>query len=695
MGCISRKTLRGWIVKGCLGSVMLTGCHPVDRFHAWRDSKNVSYYQEFVTRIEQPVETACMDSQIAETLNPFAVENPADLPAMELGLQDAIQMALQNSEVLRNIGGTVVSGPQGSPTQIDPALTDLNPLGGTQAALAAFDATVSSQLFWQKNDVPQNFSPQGLPPEIADLLGVFAFNQTLGTNINQIQKRTATGATYSLRSNVIYDRNNRPNRKYESDFSGFLEAEYRQPLMQGAGTTFNRIAGPGGIVGQYNGVLIARINTDISLADFENGVIRLINDVETAYWELYFTYRNLEAQISGRENALRTWQRIRELQKVGYRGGEADAEAQARSNYYLFASQLNDALSGPNGMYAAEQRLRYMIGYPATDGRLLKPVDDPIQAEVMFDWQASLADATNRRVEVRRQEWTIKRRELELIASRLNKRPRLDALTRYRYRGLGDHLFGARNPAESTDSFFSNLGTGDYQEWQGGFEWTYNVGLRQASAAVRHAQLNLAREVAVLKEQQLRISHDLSNAARQISRSYEQMQINYNRIEADKLQVEVLRNRYEKGLININFLLQAQQQLANSTSAFFRSLVDYNLAIRDFHREKGSLLNYNQVALSEEPLNGSMLSGAYERGRYFTPRDNPQEVIVRDRISAGPFDPSTVGTPGVASGVVETIESAPPAEIVEPSARAPGVPATGRETTLEQIVEPVRAPLPK
>jgi hypothetical protein len=90
-------------------------------------------------------------------------------------------------------------------------------------------------LFWQKNDVPQNFSPQGLPPEIADLLGVFAFNQTLGTNINQIQKRTATGATYSLRSNVIYDRNNRPNRKYESDFSGFLEAEYRQPLMQGAG----------------------------------------------------------------------------------------------------------------------------------------------------------------------------------------------------------------------------------------------------------------------------------------------------------------------------------------------------------------------------------------------------------------------------------------------------------------------------
>ena len=321
----------------------------------------------------------------------------------------------------------------------------------------------------------------------------------------------------------------------------------------------------------------------------------------------------------------------------------------------------SDALSGTNGLYAAEQRLRYMIGYPATDGKLLKPVDDPIQAEVMFDWDDSLGDAVRHRVEVRRQEWTIKRREMELIAARLNKMPRLDALNRYRYRGFGDHLIGARDPLEPSDSLFRSLGTGNYQEWQSGFEMNYNVGLRQASAAIRHAQLNLAREMAVLKEQQLRISHDLSNAARQITRSYEQMQINYNRIEADKLQVEVLRNRYEKGLININFLLQAQQQLASSTSAFFRSLVDYNLAIRDFHREKGSLLSYNQVGLSEEPLNGSMLSGAYQRGRYFTPRDNPDDVVVRNRISDGPFDPTSVGVPRSQSGV--EFEAVPPSTV--------------------------------
>ncbi|HUP77084.1 MAG TPA: hypothetical protein VM260_00895, partial [Pirellula sp.] len=175
-------------------------------------------------------------------------------------------------------------------------------------------------------------------------------------------------------------------------------------------------------------------------------------------------------------------------------------------------------------------------------------------------------------------------------------------------------------------------------------DWSYAVGLRQASAAVRHAQLNLAKDMTILKEQQLRISHDLSNASRQISRSYAQLQTNYNRIEADKLQVEALQIRSLGGVDNISFLLQAQQQLASSTSAFYRSLVDYNLALRDFHREKGSLLAYNQVNLSEDSLDGAMLQAAYQRGRHFTPRDNPEEVFVRNQVSRGPMNPSSGGT---------------------------------------------------
>lgn len=638
---IQRKTLRNWIAAGCIASTLLAGCKQTGRFQAWRDSSDVSYFQNFVTQIEYPDVNTPLEPSALQTTMPHALQNPSELPTFDLTLQEAIQTALQSSDILRNLGGSVVSAPQGQETQFNPALVELNPLGGTQAALAAFDAVVTSQLFWAKNDRPVNVR---INPEFEGFF-VASSRQTQAVYSNEIAKRTATGASYALRANTIYDRNNNPTRAFESDFTGFLEAEYRQPLMYGAGTTVNRIAGPNAIVGQYNGILIARINTDISLTDFEAGILRLINDVEGAYWELYFAYRALDAQLVGRQTSLREWQRIDELRKVGARGGDKASDSQARSTYFLFDSQVNDALAGTQGLFNSEQRLRYIMGLQATDGRLIRPSDEPIQAEIAFDWDACLGDALTRRVEVRRQEWTIKRRELELIASRLNRRPRLDVLTQYRWRGLGDHLLGSRNSGNQLESLFQNVTEGNYQEWQTGFEWSYNVGLRQASAAVRHAQLSLAREMTILKEQQLRISHDLSTASRQISRSYAQLQINYNRVEADSRRIEALSLRNEGGLENVTFLLQAQQSLATSTSAFYRSLVDYNLAIRDFHREKGSLLGYNQVNLSEEALDSSMVQASYRRGTHFTPRDNPESVTVNDRVSAGPMDPSLVGSP--------------------------------------------------
>ena len=39
---------------------------------------------------------------------------------------------------------------------------------------------------------------------------------------------------------------------------------------------------------------------DIALVDFEIGVRNLVSDVENAYWELYFAYRDLDAKIAGR-----------------------------------------------------------------------------------------------------------------------------------------------------------------------------------------------------------------------------------------------------------------------------------------------------------------------------------------------------------------------------------------------------------
>ena len=638
-----RRAKLKWLA-ACLMAV--TGCTPAKQFRfndSWESAP--SYHASLATQIEYPNVHSNLQPQVANAPRPLAIENPSDLPARDLQLDEAIQIALANSDILRTLGGSVVQNSQIAQTNYDPAITESNPLGGVEAALSAFDTQATGQLFWQVNDRPNNILINPILQQFQNP----ALQQTNTQFTYELAKRTATGARFAARHNVGYDLTNTPNRMFSGAYAGWFEAEYRQPLMRGAGVDYNRIAGPNSPIGQYNGVLIARINTDISLADFEQGIITFINDVETAYWELHFAYHNLETIVAGRNSALLTWQRVKELQKVGMRGGDAAAVAQASASYYTFDVNVRDALSGTRGLYASEQRLRYLMGMPPTDGQLLKPTSQPMDGEVIFDWDAALSDALTRRVEIRRQKWNIKRRELEMLAARLNRKPTLDFLGLYRWRGLGDSLIDGYDSNNTFNSLYQNIFDGNYQEWQAGVELGYPVGLRQASAAVANARWNLARENALLEEQELRISHDLSNASRLVDRAYQLMQSNYNRQDADRQQVDALQARYESGLDNINFLLQAQQQLAISQSAYFRSLTDYQLALRDFHREKGSLLNYNQVGLSEGAWPGAAYQDAVERGRFFTPRTNPEAVEVPNPASSGSFNPTQVGlnSPGM------------------------------------------------
>ncbi|MFK7738592.1 MAG: TolC family protein [Pirellulaceae bacterium] len=660
----NNKSLK-WL---CAGLVLGTapGCSGVKKDFKFSDTWDCapSYHRAVATSIEYPNVNSCLAPESSIIPRPHTVENPADLSTQEIHLNAVIQQALQGSDILRSLGGSVVNAGSGASSKFDPALVESNPGGGVEAALSAFDAQVTASLFWDDRERQNNANPGAVNIGFQRL-----FTDQVNSNFSyEVAKTTATGARFAARHRVAYSQ---PNfaRFLRTDFFGELEAEYRQPLLQGAGVRYNQIAGPNGGVGNYNGVLIARINTDISLADFEAGIISFVTDVESAYWELYFAYHNLEAQVAGRNSSLLTWQRIKELQKVGARGGDAAAEAQARSQYYTFDANVKNALIGPTGLYAREQNLRYLIGMPATDGVLLKPVTEPMDGEVIFDWEAALSDALTKRVEIRRQKWTIKRREFELMAARLNKRPNLDFVGRYRFNGLGDNLIRSQNDNEPLRSMYQSIFSGDFQEWYAGVEFGYAVGFRRASAAIANAKWSLSKDRAVLQEQELRISHDLSNAAREVQRNFELLKTNFNRQDSDRDRVEALQARYDSGLDNINFLLQAQQSLATSQSALYRSLVDYQLSLRDFHREKGSLLNYNGVSLSEGAWPAQAYQDAVERGRFFAPRANPEAVDVPAPVSSGGFQPGQVGA-GVAMPVglnsnaaQGSVMLAPPAEI--------------------------------
>ena len=618
---------------------VLTGCSLSRLIPDGKHDTKKSYHTDQALNIQYPDVRQCETPTLLkaqQTTTPLAMQDPADLPSVDLSLQDAINLAVTSSPVLRTVGASPDArvAVQGVATVYDPAITASSPLLGTEAALSAFDAQYAQQLFWSSTDRPNNLAPNGITSEFTPAVSLAknaAFNA-------ELSKTTATGGTYALRHIVNYSRNNQPFRAFTSAFDGWVEAEWRQPLAQGAGVTYNRIAGPGAVPGQYNGVLIARVNEDVSLVDFESSVIQLVADVEKSYWDLVTAYRRLDAAVRGRELARRTWEYNKKRLEVG--AGRLDDEAQARSQYYNFEAQVQAALAGDNGLYKVEQDLRYMVGMVATDGRLLRPTTKPIDVKVTFDWESALAQALQRRAEIRRQKFQVKRRDMELVAARLNYKPRFDFVSQYRWYGLGNHLIGNKDTA--LDNMYGEITGGNYQEWRAGVDLRFPVGLRAAGLAIANAKLNVKRERAILAETEYLISHNLSDAARRVTITHELLETNYDRLLADLNQVDVLDARYRIGADNIRDLLLAQRQLVNSATEFYSSLSQYNLAIRDFHREKGSLLAYNNVQLAEGPWAKGAKYDAYRAGRFLRPSPLPGAKEVAVPVTSRPFDPSAV-----------------------------------------------------
>ena len=181
------------------------------------------------------VETEVFDQFETGPLEDFSFDSTDSFQQIRLG--DAIRMALTNAPVVRDLGGLILRAPDATTTSLDPSLAYLDPRFGEEAALSAFDARYESQLLFQKND---NFFNNQF---IGDA-GVF--QQDLAQYSAGISKLSATGGTFGVNNVIDYELNNSPSNRFNDDgersfaYDLSVEAEFRQPLFQGAGTRFNR-----------------------------------------------------------------------------------------------------------------------------------------------------------------------------------------------------------------------------------------------------------------------------------------------------------------------------------------------------------------------------------------------------------------------------------------------------------------------
>lgn len=628
---------------GCKQQCFITECD----YHHY---KEIGLLPELECRPAQ-----CLPPEWNNAPTPATILDPDREPRF-LSLAETIAIALEqgnvtgsgSSDTLVSLQGRNVGGDDSIRVfALDPAIlaTDI------ESALSRFDVRWDTSMSWSKVDRP-----------IGNALDTF---QAVGRNIQAtntdnanfqtaLAKPLPTGGVAGITFSTQFERTNL-NALVNPSYRPTLTFAFEQPLLQGFGVEINQLRAnhPGGETIQVQstarteGILITRLRFDQARIDFERTVIQMVLNVEEAYWNLYGSYWTLYS----REQALRQAYEAWKINKARFEAGRIPIQdfAQSRQQYELFRGQRISALGE---VLERERQLRSLLGMPVEDCKRLVPCDAPTLAPYQPDWCTALNEALALRPELLLARQDLKFRQLDLIIQKEQLLPDLRFFSNYDITGLGSQLDGA-----APFNAFRSLASNHFNDWTLGFRLSVPLGFRDAHAAVRAARLNLAKSYLVLRDQERKAQLALGLAYRHIFEFYEQIQAQRALREAAATQLEARFKEFLAGRGTLDFLLEAQRVWADALSSEYSFIVQYNNNLALFEFSKGTLLQHDNVYISEGPLPQCALKRAVAHQE-----ERTKALVLRER--AVPHPPCCT-TPGQESAGLPIL----------PSNEAPTLPA--------------------
>lgn len=559
------------------------------------------------------------DSQRITTINytmapePIRLRDRKEIVKWEMTLQEVIYHALSNSKVIRQGGGQFLSpnnsllrSPDSVPTVYDRAIQESGVLygqRGEQGALSEFDAQFTTRVLFGNNSVIQNARFTGLPAGTA-------LNEDTGQFQSSLQKSLYSGGQIGLSHTWNYSAsNNVAGRLFPSVYEGNMRAEYRQPLLAGAGSMYSMIAGPisdniQGVTGVQQGILIARQNSQIALTDFEISVTNYLRDVEMQYGKLYLAFQKHQIELDNKQDAERILGIVTARRDAS--GSELARVVEAREGTLLAEQRVLEAL---DEVYNQESELRLLMGFTLQNERMIYPTDPPLTAEMKLDWNGALSTALTRRPELRRQKAAVKSAELQLLAAENLDRPRLDFLASAQTNGFGKDLLGPRNVAGTTEPLgnaYDRLLRFGQTGWNLGFEYSQPLGLRFANEQLKNNELKLMKAVTILQAQEADVLHQMTAAFQTVDRTFLAMKNHEMLVKnaEDRMaaaEADYNSNKDGRGYLDLDSLNRARDIYAQAYVKLGQARLEYSMALSDIEYRSGRLLEYHNVMLGNSP----------------------------------------------------------------------------------------------
>lgn len=405
------------------------------------------------------------------------------------------------------------------------------------------------------------------------------FNYALG-----LRKRLPTGATIELSQLLrrYHELNDDNNQLFLNPFHEFaLQLTVKQPLLRDFGLDVNRAS-----------INAARNKYRISRQQFHLLVIDTVTKVETNYWRLVLTRQQLsvfrgllyEAETTLRKLLART---------------SLDTNTELLSQTRALTERARAGIvTARNSILEQQNRLLANLNDPnlALGGAWeIIPLDPPTTEPLHLNDADALQTALQLRPEIIAQRLRVDTAGIAVGVAKNQRLPRLDLSARQLTSGAGPTEHNAWD-----------------QQWQDkaisysvGLSFEVPLGNRAAEAFFTRTRAEQRQEIARLQSTREQVLADVRISLDALRHTHDEIisRTGAARAESQTLQSYNAMSDAEAGTTP-DFLdrkLNSQERLANALLTLAHVIQQYNLTLMDVQRAQGTLLQYNNIRITEAP----------------------------------------------------------------------------------------------
>ena len=443
---------------------------------------------------------------------------------------------------------------------------------GIREAKGAFDTNAYLQgKFDRSNDPVGNTLTTG---------GASRFQQDEWSFEAGAKKKFITGTEVTVSQQLSRTDNNSIYFVPNPQSKATLAVSVVQPLLKGAGLGYNRSI-----------IQIARLDSDIAMQEFIRQSQSHLLEITRTYWALYaarITYLQKARLV---DDTARVTDELRARQKV-----DAGQSQLFRAESAL-ASRRSDLVRSEAAVRNAQDRLRALTNDPTLLGDLnseLIPRDRLVLNASSFDAQSAAEAALQTRPEITQAFLQLRAATIREKMQRNEILPELNLVLQGSLGGLNAGNYG--------QAYSRQYDTGS-PSFGAGFVFSIPLENNIGRARLERRRLELRQQLDQLRTTIDTVLVEVRISAREVATAYRETQAKYAAVKAFTEDLETLQARKSLQAIGedmlmasyLSTLLDSQDRRANAEEEFIRAAANYQIAIVNLERAKGTLLSYTNV----------------------------------------------------------------------------------------------------